>query len=183
MLHPVLLLLQEAEGHAAGGAGPLTVNGGLVIWTLVVFALLLALLRRFAWPTLLQAVRDRERRLEQQLADAERNRTESAALLEQQKKLLQDAKAEAQEIVKRAQGAGEKEREALLGRARAEYESLLERAQKEIGEERDKAVQALRREAVDLSIAAASKLIDSQLDSAANRRLVQEYLATLEHRK
>jgi len=185
MLHPLLLLiLQEAAGeaHPPGGAGPLTVNGGLGLWTLVVFRLLVVVLGKAAWPTLLQTVREREQRLAQQIAEAERNRAAAAELLEQQKKLLQDAKGEAQDIVKRAQGAGEKEREALLVRARHEYEDLLARAQKEIGEERDKAVQALRREAVDLSIAAASKLLEAQLDTAANRRMVQEYLATLEQR-
>src|SRR2546430_7674309 len=75
-------------GAQEGGAGPLTVDGGLVIWTLVVFGLLLLVLRRSAWPVLLSAVRERERRLEQQIAEAEQNRAEAAALLEQHKQLL-----------------------------------------------------------------------------------------------
>ena len=61
-----------------GGAGPLTVDGGLVIWTLVVFGLLLLILRRAAWPVLLAAVRERERRLEEQLAQAQHDRAEAA---------------------------------------------------------------------------------------------------------
>jgi len=70
----------------------------------------------------------------------------------------------------------------LLAKARDEYEELLARARKDIEEEREKAILALRREAVDLSIAAASKLLEAQLDNEANRRLVTEYLATLEQR-
>jgi len=171
---------QEAEG---GEAGPLTVDGGLVIWTLVVFGLLLLVLRRSAWPVLLSAVRERERRLEQQIAEAEQNRAEAAALLEQHKQLLAAAHAEAQELLNKAKAVAEKERAALLAKAREEYEQLLTRARKDIGEEREKALLELRREAVELTIAAASRLLEAKLDTETNRRLVTEYLGTLEQRQ
>jgi F0F1-type ATP synthase membrane subunit b/b' len=118
------------EGGAA--AGPLVVNGGLMIWTLVIFGILLLVLKKFAWPVVLGAVRDREKALEEQIAAAERNRAESARLLEEHKQLL------------------------------------------------DRAVQDLRREAVDLSLAAASRLIGQRLESDADRALVMNYLTTLE---
>src|SRR5438309_3840084 len=166
-----------------GGAGPLTVDGGLVIWTLVVFGLLLLVLRRSVWPVLLAAVRERERRLEEQIAQAQKDRGEAAALLEEHKRLLAGARAEAQELIAKAKAVAEKEHAALLAKAREEYEGLLAGVRQDIEEERDKAVLALRREAVDLSIAAASKLLEAQLDNEANRRLVTEYLATLEQRQ
>jgi F-type H+-transporting ATPase subunit b len=172
-----------AFAQEESGAGPLTVDGGLVIWTLVVFGLLLLVLRRSAWPVLLAAVRERERRLEQQIAEAEKNRAEAAALLEEQRKLLAQARSEAHEILNKAKGVADKERAALLAKAREEYEQLLTRARKEIAEEREKALVALRREAVDLSIAAASKLIEANLDTDANRHLAMEYLASLEHQR
>ena len=172
-----------AQETGAGGGGPLTVDGGLVIWTLVVFGLLLYVLKRNAWPVLLAAVREREQKLERQLAEAEKNRAEAAALLEEHKRLLAAAKGEAQEILNKAKTVAEKERATLLAKAREEYEDLLARARKDIEEEREKAILALRREAVDLSIAAASKLLEAQLDNEANRRLVTEYLATLEERR
>jgi len=169
-----------AQEAGAGGGGPLTVDGGLVIWTLVVFGLLLYVLKRNAWPVLLAAVREREQKLERQLAEAEKNRAEAAALLEEHKRLLAAAKGEAQEILNKAKTVAEKERATLLAKAREEYERLLARARKEIDEEKEKALLALRREAVDLSIAAAAKLLDANLDTEANRRLVTEYLASLE---
>jgi len=179
-----LLLVIRAGGPAVAqeteAAGPLTVDGGLVIWTLVVFGLLLYVLKRNAWPVLLAAVREREQKLERQLAEAEKNRAEAAALLEEHKRLLAAAKGEAQEILNKAKTVAEKERATLLAKAREEYERLLARARKEIDEEKEKALLALRQEAVDLSIAAAAKLLDANLDTEANRRLVTEYLAGLE---
>src|SRR2546425_5794088 len=145
-----------------GGGGLLTVEGGLVIWTLVVFGLLLYILKRSAWPVLLQAVREREQRLERQLAEAAQAREEAARLLEQQKQALERARADAQEIVTKAKAVAEKERATLLAKAREEYEQHLARAKKDIEEEKAKAILALRREAVDLSIAAASRLVRSE---------------------
>ena len=171
------ILAQQAAG---GASGPLSVDGGLVIWTLVVFGLLLLVLRRSVWPVLLAAVRERERRLEEQIAQAQRDRAEAAGLLEEHKRLLADAKAQAQELIAKAKAVADKERETLLAKARQEYEQLLERARHEIDVEKEKAIVALRREAVDLSIAAASKLLQAQLDSETNRKLVMEYLVQLE---
>src|SRR6058998_1254343 len=95
-----------AQETGAGGGGPLTVDGGLVIWTLVVFGLLLYVLKRNAWPVLLAA--EREQKLERQLAEAEKNRAEAAALLEEHKRLLAAAKGEAQEILNKAKTVAEK---------------------------------------------------------------------------
>jgi len=178
---PTLLLtalVQEAEGGPA--AGPLSVDGGLVIWTLVVFGLLLLVLRRSAWPVLLAAVREREKKLEKMLADATRDREEAAAVLAEHKRLVAAAHSEAQQLISQARTVAEKERATLLAQAREQYEDLLGRAKKEIDTQKQQAIVELRREAVDLSIAAASKLLEAQLDSESNRKLVMGYLSQLE---
>lgn len=176
-----LLVLVSTPAHAAEG-GPLTVEGGLMFWTLVVFALLVAVLWKYAWPQILGAVEAREAALEQQIAEAKRSREEAAALLEEQKRLLADARGEAHRMVTEAAALGEKERALALEKAKAEQEELLARARREILAERERAVAELRREAVDLSLAAASKLIGQRLESDTDRQLVLDYLGTLESR-
>jgi F-type H+-transporting ATPase subunit b len=175
-MHIALLVLQEHEAPS----GPLTVEGGLMLWTVVIFLLLLAVLKRFAWPAILGAVEAREQALEAQLAEAERNRAEAAALLAEHKKLVADARGQAHAVLVEARSLAEKERAVALEKTRQEQEELLTRARREISVERDRAVQDLRREAVDLSLAAASKLIGERLGSETDRKLVQEYLATLD---
>ena len=171
-----LALIQQE--HAS--RGPLDVEPGLMIWTVLVFLALLLILRKFAWPALLSAVEARERALEEQLAEAERNRTEAARLLAEHQKLIAEGRAAAHNLLAEARTAAEKERALAMEKTRQEQEELLERARRDISAERDRAVADLRREAVDLSLAAASKLLGERLNSENDRRVVQEYLSTLD---
>ena len=172
------LLVQE--GAHAQTATPFDINTGVIFWTVVIFAFLMLLLWRFAWPTILKSVEERERRIQKQLEDAERANAEAQRLLEEHKKTIAGARTEAQDMIAKAKVVAQKERELLLAKAREEYEGLLARARKDIDTEKEKAIVALRREAVELSIAAAAKVIDANLDTDANRRLVTDYLATLD---
>ena len=176
----VLLLLQEAAGNASKApASPFDVNFGLFIYTWAIFLALFLVLRKYAWPAILQFTEDREKRIAQQLSEAEKNRAESARLLEEQKKLLAEARSAAQGVMAEAKGFAEKERTAALEKTRHEQEALLDRARREIVAEREKAVAELRREAVDISLAAASKLVGQRFDAEADRKLVSEYLGSL----
>ncbi len=177
---PLALVAAPLTAQEAPVAGPLTVEGGLMFWTIVIFALLVAVLWKFAWPQILGAVEAREKALENQIAEAARNREESARVLEEQKKLLADARAQAHQLINEAQGAAEKERALAMEKAREEQDELVARARRELADERERAVMELRREAVDLSLAAASRLIRQRLDSDADRQLVSDYLTTLE---
>lgn len=174
----LLLALQEA--HAPEGFDtPFDVNFGLFFWTWVVFIALFFVLKRFAWPAILRATEERERRIARQLEDADKATAEAKATLAEHKKLLAGAKEEAHKLLAEAKVTGEKERELLLERARAEQQMLLERARREIVAERERAVNELRREAVDLSLAAAAKLIQVRLDGERDRKVVEEYLDSL----
>ena len=169
------------EPHAA--PGPLTVEWGLMFWTIVVFVLLLLILRKFAYPALLGAVEAREKALEDQIAAAERARTEAEAILAEHKKLLAEGRTSAHQLLVDARTSAEKERALALEKTRQEQEELLARARRDIAAERDRALADLRREAVELSLAAASKLIGERLDSDTDRKLVEQYLAGLEPRR
>ena len=175
-----IILAAIQEPHAA--PGPLSVEPGLMIWTVIVFLLLLLVLKKFAYPALLGAVEARERALQEQLDEAERNRAESAKLLEEHKKLLAEARTQAHGLLVEARTSAEKERALAMEKTLQEQQQLLERARRDIAGERDRAIAELRREAVDLSLAAASKLIGERLSSDTDRKLVQEYLASLDAR-
>jgi F-type H+-transporting ATPase subunit b len=175
-----MLTLLALAAETGGPASPFEVNFGLFFWTWVVFALLFVLLKKYAWPAILRTTEERERAIAAQLAEAERDRAESAKLLEEHKKLLAEARSSAHQLLVDARSAADKERAHALEKTKQEQEELLDRARREIASERDRAVAELRREAVDLSLAAASKLIGERLDTDTDRKLIERYLATLE---
>jgi F-type H+-transporting ATPase subunit b len=150
-----------------------------MLWTLLIFALLLAVLKKFAWPAILGAVEAREQALERQLAEAARDREQAAALLAEHQKLIAEAKTQAHGVLVEARSVAEKERALAIEKTKQEQEELLARARREIAAERDSALAELRRAAVDLSLAAASRLIEKRLDGETDRKLVQEFLSTL----
>jgi F-type H+-transporting ATPase subunit b len=192
------LLALAQEGEHAGPMSPFEVNFGIFFWTWIVFVVLLYVLKRFAFPVIVKATVAREERIAAHLAGAEtanreaqalleenkrllaEARTQAQALLEENKRLLAEARTRAQALVAEAKQAAEKERAAAVERTHAEQEALLDRAKRDIAAEKDRAVAALRREAVDLSLAAATRLIGERMDSEADRKLVTAYLSTLE---
>ena len=151
----------------------------MIFWTWLVFIALFLLLKRFAWPAIIGATEEREKRIRGQLDEAQKMNSDARAALDEHKELLAGAREEAHGIVAESRSLGEKEREQILEKARRDQESMLNRAKQEIEAERDRAVASLRAEAVDLSLAAASRLIGEKLDDDANRKLVTEYLESI----
>lgn len=176
----LMLVAAAAEAAEGGLGGPFTVEPGLVIWTWIVFGFLLYALWKIAWPPIVRLTEEREKRIAAQLSEAQRLGSEAQATAERHQKLLEGAKHEAQALINEAKGVAQKEREVLLAKAAQEQETLLERARREIEAERERAVSDLRREAVELSLAAATKLIQMRLDDDADRKIVEEYLGSLE---
>ena len=177
----LLALLQEAEAHQ-GPASPFEVNFGLFFWTWLVFFGLLYVLKRFAWPPLLKATVDRERRIQKLLDEAELRNKQAQTLLEEHQRLLAESRTKAHAMIVDAKQIAEKERAVAMERTLQEQQQLLERARRDIAGERERAIAELRQEAVDLSLAAASKLIGQRLTSDTDRKLVEEYLAGLHPR-
>jgi F-type H+-transporting ATPase subunit b len=170
-------MLAAAAAGEGGGLTSLQVN--LMFWTLVIFLILFYLLRRFAFPPIFKAVEAREKALEDAIAGAKRDRDEAAKLLEEHRRQIENARGEAQRFIAEGRQVAERMRADLLEQARREQQEMLERARREIEVERDRAIMDLRREAVDLAIAGASKVVEQNLDSAANRRLVESFLASV----
>jgi F-type H+-transporting ATPase subunit b len=182
-LAPALLLLTAAPLYAqehAEEAGPLDVNVGLLIWTLLIFGIVVAVLYKFAWPNILGAVEKREAHIRELLEGAERDRAEAAALADENRRLLDETRARTQEAINEARGQAEKMRAEVLDTARREQQELLERARRDIATEREVALDSVRRDAVTIAMAAAEKLVRRSLDTEDNRRLVREYLGQVQ---
>lgn len=180
-LAALLVLLSASPAMAAEG-GLLSVEPGLAIWTVIIFLLVLFVLYRAAYPKILGAVEAREQHIRELLAAAARDREEAQALLDEQKRQLEEVRARVQEMVAEGRTAGERVREEILAQTRKEQEELLARARRDVQQEMERATAQLRADAVELAIAAASKLVERNLDQEDNRRLVRDFLAQIEAR-
>ncbi|HKT09419.1 MAG TPA: F0F1 ATP synthase subunit B [Gemmatimonadaceae bacterium] len=158
----------------------LNANGGLMFWTLVIFLVTLFVLTKFAFKPITKAVEAREKALEDAIENAKHDRDEAAKLLEEHKKLVAQAHADAQRFVVEGRAAGEKVRAEIVEQAHREQQQVLERARQEIEAERQQAMVELRRDAVNLAVRGASKVIEKNLDDETNRKVVESFLASLE---
>jgi F-type H+-transporting ATPase subunit b len=169
-----------AQEEPQGKVNLLEPHAGLMVWTLVIFVVLLFVLSKFAFKPIVAAVEQREQALEDAIAQANRDRDEAAKVLAEQRAQLEGARGEAQRYIAEGRAAAEKMKAELLEQTRQQQQELLERARRDIDAERDRAIADLRREAVDLALAGASKVIERNLDEASNRQLVENFLSTLD---
>jgi F-type H+-transporting ATPase subunit b len=170
------LLAQETE-QAPPALMDIRLN--LMLWTLVIFLILFYILKRWAFPAILGAVEKREQALQEALESARKDREEAQRLVEEQRRRIEEVRGDAQRIIAEGRAVAEKMRTDLIERTHQEQQAMLESARRQIETEKERAVAQLRREAVNLAIAGAGKVIEQNLDDSKNRQLVESYLASL----
>ena len=175
-LTPAAALAQE---EAAATRPFMKPDTGLMVWTLVIFILLMFVLSKFAFGPLTEAVEKRERSLQDAIDAAKADREAAARLLAERRAALDASHGEAQKIIADARAAAERVRSELMEQAHAEQARLMDQTRQQIEAERVGAVAELRREAVELAIAGASRVIEKNLDQPSNRQLVESFLASV----
>ena len=170
---PMPLMGQE------GGGGMFSVNLGLSVWTTFVFLTVLGILWKFAWGPILGMVQAREDGIQGTLDRAANERDEAAKLLAEHRQQMADARRQAQKMIAEGKEAGERVRQGIEEKARIEGDAMIERARESIEREKDAALGELRKEAVDLALAAAAKLLQESLDEEKDRELIMGFIDDL----
>src|SRR5882757_11085978 len=149
---------------------------GLFIWTIVTFLVLLALLAKFAWRPLLSALDSRQDTIRKALDDAQEARRELERLNQQSAEIIRTARAEAEAIISSSRLDADRLRQEMKQTARAEADNIVRNAGREIQLETGRALQQIRKEAVDLSVMIASKIIQRNITKEDNERLIEDAL-------
>ena len=147
---------------------------GLAIWTILTFLILLFLLKKYAWGPLLKALEERRAAIEKSVDDARKATAALQQMQEESARQLAQARAEASAIVTRSRGDADRFREEMRQKAQEESAAIVKNAQKEIQLETQRAMAQIRTEAVDLSLAIASKLLRRNVSAADNEDLIKE---------
>jgi F-type H+-transporting ATPase subunit b len=170
-------ILREAlPGLTADTGSPFQINLFWVIVATFNFLLFLALLYVFALGPVSNMLAERRRRIEQGLKDAEQARRDRESAEQERLAALAQARAEANQIIDRAQKVAQETREADIAATRAELERMRVRATADIEAEKQRAIADLRAEVADLALAAAGKVVGESMNDTRQRRLVEEFL-------
>jgi len=159
-----------------GGLTGLGINLPTLLAQIINFAILLGLMYLVAYKPIMRMFDERSRKIRESMEQTEFIKEQAAHAEEEVKKQLEAAGKEGQEVIARAVRTGEEVKREAQQEARQEAESLIARARTEIQRERDDAIDELRKEFADLTILAASKVIDRSLDKKAHRQLIDKVL-------
>ena len=159
-----------------GGFAEIGINLPLLLAFVVNFFILFVLLGVVLYKPVLKMLDERSNRIKESMEQAEATKEEYSRAQEEVQKQLDKAREEGQAVVSQATQIAERLKEEAKQEARKEAQVIVDRTRVELEEERDKLVDDLRREFVDISISAAEKVISQTLDKDANRRLIEEAL-------
>jgi F-type H+-transporting ATPase subunit b len=150
---------------------------GLIFWQLITFLLVLFLLSKFAWKPIMAALRERESSIENALSMAEKAKLEMQALKAGNEKLLAEARAERDRILKDAADASNQMIEAAKGKATEESNRLIAQAREAVSNEKRAAIAEIKSLAGNLSVEIAEQLLKRELsDASAQKQLVSDYM-------
>jgi len=175
-----LLVFAAEGGEEGGGSFLVSPSVGLMIWTLLVFAISIYILGKVAFPRIAEALDKRQRAIEDSIEASERTRRQADELLAEYRERLSDARTQADEIVARARRTGENQEAESLAEARRKREEMMEQARRDIQSETRRALQEIRREVADLTVAATEKVTRKSLTDEDQKRLVDDALSELD---
>ena len=165
---------------ASGGSFLVSPGLGLMIWTLVLFLIVMYVLGKFAFPRIREALEKRANAIRENIEASERQRREADELLDEYRKRLREAREQADDIVVRARKASEAAVADATADGKAKREELVAAARKDIEAETRRSLEQIRREVADLTVLATEKVTRKSLDEDDQRRLVSEALAEVD---
>jgi F-type H+-transporting ATPase subunit b len=155
-------------------------NPGLMIWTIICFALAFFVLRKYAFGPIQRVIDERRKRILEALEEAERSRGEARRLLEEHRALLGRARTDAEEILAEGRKVADAQRVRMKDEIEAERQRRLEETSRQIEAETRRALEQIRAEVADLTLLATAKVTGKALDETDHRRLIDEAISELD---
>jgi F-type H+-transporting ATPase subunit b len=168
--------MMSAPVFLAASFNPLAFDPAALVLTLITFVSLLFILTKFAWGPILKSLEARETRISDAIKTAEEDRKNAQIVLDQYREQVKNVESEVAALKEQGRTEADAISRDIKARADADAEARLERAVREIGQAQQAAVEDLRKEAVGLGMAIASKVVGQSMDGEAQRRLATQVL-------
>lgn len=156
--------------------GKLGIDGKLLLAQIVNFFILLYVLRRFAYKPVLRLLDERREKIEKGIKDADEAHKKLISAEESERKLLDEARKEAQAMVASAQEAARKVRDELVKAAQEESARLIETARKTIEDEKMRVMREIRDDVSNLIMTATEKVIEVKMNAENDREMTRKAL-------
>ena len=153
---------------------------GLMIWTLVAFAITFFVLKRYAFGPIQKLIDDRRESIRQSIEEADRAREEARSLLDEHRALIGQAKSEAESILSETRKVADAQRERMREETEEDRQRRLEETRRQIEQATAQALNEIRAEVATLSLLAAEKITRKTLTTDDQRRLIDEALAEID---
>lgn len=173
-------LIAAEAGTQEESSTLISINPGLMIWTIICFALTFFVLRRYAFGPIQQQIDARRKRIREAIEEAEHARAEARQLLEEHRALRAHARGEAEAILAEARRVGDSMRERVREETEEDRQRRLEETRRQIEAETARALEQIRGEVADLALVAAEKVTRRTLDDAAHRSLIDDAIRELD---
>src|SRR5437763_16866342 len=162
-------------------SSPLTkIIPGLMIWTIILFLIVFFVLRKYAFGRIQNLIDQRREHIQRSIEAADEARDEAQRLLEEHRKLIAEARGQAESILSEARKTRASMEQRMRDETEAERQRRLEETRKEIAAETARALQQIRSEVADLTLEAASRVVGRTLDAERDRELISEAIAGLD---
>ncbi len=164
---------------AEGGFNPLHMDPTAAILTLVTFSGLFLILWKFAWGPILSAIEAREERIDSAIRDAETDRVQAKAMLDDYTQRVANVESEIAALREKGRTDAETMAKDIRAKADESAKQIAEKATRDIELARSQALEDIRREAVVLGLAVASKVVERSVDDEDQRRLAEQVVAEM----
>jgi len=154
----------------------LSVEPGLIIWTIIIFILLLFILKKTAWKPLISSLNNRELLIKESVEKAENLRKEAEKLLDENKKLLEQADMESRKRIQEGKEYGEKLKNEIISKANEDTKKMVDHAKAEIERDKLSALNELKGEIANLAVLSAEKIIDENLDPKKQKKIIDGFI-------
>jgi F-type H+-transporting ATPase subunit b len=161
-------------------SGLIEVVPGLMVWTLICFAITFFVLKRFAFGPIQRTIDTRRERILNAVEEADKAREEARELLEQHRALIAEGKGEAAEILADARKVADAQIARVKEESEADRQRRLEETRREIESETKRSLDQIRSEIADLTLEATTRVTGKVLDAEDQRRLIDEAISELD---
>jgi F-type H+-transporting ATPase subunit b len=158
------------------------VDWGLQIWTLITFAGLFALLSRFAFKPIRKILLEREEKIAQALSDADTARAEAQRILEENEKKLDSARDETRKIIDEGHKIVAQMKKESGEQAKRNADTVVKRAQADIEREVQKSLDSLKATIANISVNISRQYIKDNIDDKKHLELADDFIERLKKR-